>query len=114
MPPLAWDAFFLVIGAASFCKVRICWIIWRGLLSMIRPVLCALLIPRTNYLIPTKDNDNTIKKNKIIASFISSMRIGGHKMPMKKSECFEPPSAVWPRGTHFPGGNRRKIEIRID
>ena len=33
---------------------------------------------------------------------------------MKKSEFFDPPSTAQPSGTHFPGGNRCKIEIIIE
>ena len=47
-------------------------------------------------------------------AFIRSMWIRGQRTAVNKSDFFEPPSIVWPRDTHFPGGNRCKIEIRIE
>ena len=35
-------------------------------------------------------------------------------MIVKKSERFDSPSTVQPSGIHFPGGNRRKIKMRIE
>ena len=46
-----------------------------------------------------------------MVAFIIRMRIGCHWMPVKKSECFDLPYTLWPRGNHFPGGKQRKIEI---
>ena len=38
-------------------------------------------------------------------------------MPSDASEevgIFEPPSTVWPSGTHFLGGNWRRIDLKLN
>ena len=45
---------------------------------------------------------------------IKRSRIRFHWTPVKKLELFDPPFTVWSNGTTLPGGNRRKIEIRIE
>ena len=35
-------------------------------------------------------------------------------MLINKSECFDPPSTIRPSGTHFPGRDQHKIDIRIE
>ena len=44
---------------------------------------------------------------------ISMMPSRGHWMLVKKLDCFEPRYTVWSIGTHLPGVNQRKIELRI-
>ena len=51
-------------------------------------------------------------KSNILEDIIRTLS-RGHWMPVKKSECFDLPSTVYPSGTHLPGGNWYKIEIRI-
>ena len=49
-----------------------------------------------------------------MANFAIRMRSGVHQMPMKNSECFDPPFTVRQSNTHLPGGNRRKIDLIIE
>ena len=60
----------------------------------------------------TKSSDNVLSE--FMSAFISRTRIIFHQIPLNKADCFEPPYNVWPRGEHLPGGNRSKIEIRIE
>ena len=46
--------------------------------------------------------------------FISRTRSRYHQTPVKKSVFLDPSSTICPSDTHFPGGNRRRIDLKIE
>ena len=60
----------------------------------------------------TKNSDNALSE--FMSAFIRSTRSTFHKAPVKESEFLDSPSTVWPSGTHFPGGNWRRIYIKVE
>ena len=60
----------------------------------------------------TTFSDNAMSE--FMSAFFGRTRIRCHQTLVKRSEFLEPPSTVWPSVTHFPGGNRRRTDLKIE